>query len=80
MRIDPSQKRHPVYLAQPVYNVLLALLFEWGVAVHDLDLEAIRKGEKSKEDLLKELKGIGAARPAPRSSRTTSRGRSSAGS
>jgi len=59
MRIDPSQKWHPVYLAQPFYNVLLAFLFEWGVAVHDLDLEAIRKGEKSKEELLKELKGIG---------------------
>ena len=59
MRIDPSQKWHPVYLAQPIYNVLLAFLFEWGVAVHDLDLEAIRKGEKSKEDLLTELKGIG---------------------
>jgi fatty acid desaturase len=58
MRIDPSQKWHPVYLAQPVYNVLLAFLFEWGVAVHDLDLEAIRKGEKSKDELLKELKGI----------------------
>src|SRR4030088_899135 len=58
MRIDPHQKWHPVYLAQPIYNVLLALLFEWGVAVHDLDLEAIRKGEKSKEELRKELKGI----------------------
>ena len=58
MRIDPSQKWHPIYLAQPFYNILLAFLFEWGVAVHDLDLEAIRKGEKSKEELLKELKGI----------------------
>jgi hypothetical protein len=28
------------------------------VAFHDLDLEAIRAGEKSKEDLVKELKGI----------------------
>ena len=55
MRIDPSQKWHPVYLAQPFYNILLAFLFEWGVAVHDLDLEAIRKGEKSKEELLSEL-------------------------
>jgi NADPH-dependent stearoyl-CoA 9-desaturase len=58
MRIDPSQKWHPVYLAQPFYNILLAFLFEWGVAVHDLDLEAIRKGEKSKEQVRKELKGI----------------------
>ena len=58
MRIDPHQKWHPVYLAQPFYNLLLMLFFEWGVAVHDLDFEAIRKGEKSKKQLRKELKGI----------------------
>jgi linoleoyl-CoA desaturase len=58
MRIDPHQKWHPVYLLQPFYNVLLMALFEWGVAVHDLDFEAIRKGEKSKKQLRKELKGI----------------------
>ena len=59
MRIDPNQKWHPVYLMQPFYNVLLAWLFEWGVAVHDLDLDAIRSGEKSREQLLSDLKGIG---------------------
>ncbi len=58
MRIDPDQKWHPAYLFQPIYNVLLSLLFEWGVAVHDLDLEAIRSGEKSQKELLKDLKGI----------------------
>ena len=58
MRIDPHQKWHPVYLAQPFYNVLLAFLFEWGVAVHDLDFDAIRSGEKPKAQVLKELKGI----------------------
>ena len=46
MRIDPHQKWHPVYLLQPVYNVVLMAFFEWGVAVHDLDLEAVRvRGE-----------------------------------
>jgi NADPH-dependent stearoyl-CoA 9-desaturase len=59
MRIDPHQPWHPVYLLQPFYNVLLMALFEWGVALHDLDFEAIRKGEKSKEQLVEELKGIG---------------------
>jgi linoleoyl-CoA desaturase len=34
------------------------LLFEWGVAFHDLDFDAIRSGEKSKEQVAKELKGI----------------------
>ena len=58
MRIDPHQKWHPVYLAQPFYNVLLMALFEWGVAFHDLDFEAIRTGEKSKEQVREELKGI----------------------
>jgi fatty acid desaturase len=58
MRIDSHQKWHPVYLLQPIYNVLLMLAFEWGVAVHDLDFEAIRKGEKSKQQVRKELKGI----------------------
>ena len=58
MRIDPHQDWHPVYLLQPFYNVLLMFLFEWGVAVHDLDFEAIRKGEKSKKQLRRELKGI----------------------
>jgi NADPH-dependent stearoyl-CoA 9-desaturase len=58
MRIDPHQKWHPFYLLQPFYNVLLMFLFEWGVAVHDLDFDAIRSGEKSKEQVRKELKGI----------------------
>jgi NADPH-dependent stearoyl-CoA 9-desaturase len=58
MRIDPHQKWHPVYLLQPIYNVLLMLLFEWGVAFHDLDMEALRKGEKSRAEVIKELKGI----------------------
>jgi fatty acid desaturase len=58
MRIDPSQKWHPAYLFQPFYNILLSLLFEWGVAVHDLDLTAIRAGEKDMKQVAKELKGI----------------------
>jgi NADPH-dependent stearoyl-CoA 9-desaturase len=58
MRIDPHQKWHPVYLLQPFYNLLLAAFFEWGVAVHDLDFDAIRKGEKSKAALKRELKGM----------------------
>jgi NADPH-dependent stearoyl-CoA 9-desaturase len=57
-RIDPHQRWYPWYLLQPFYNVLLMLFFEWGVALHDLDAEAIRKGEKSKEQLVEELKGI----------------------
>ncbi|HEY5344234.1 MAG TPA: acyl-CoA desaturase [Solirubrobacteraceae bacterium] len=59
MRIDPHQKWHPVYLFQPLYNLLLMGFFEWGVALHDLNFDAIRAGEKSKGKLTKELKAIG---------------------
>jgi linoleoyl-CoA desaturase len=58
MRVDPAQKWHPVYLFQPFYNVLLMAFFEWGVAVHDLDFEAIRTGKKPKKQVIDELKGI----------------------
>jgi linoleoyl-CoA desaturase len=58
MRIDPHQKWHPIYLAQPFYNLVLAAFFEWGVASHDLDFDAIRKGEKSKEKVKREVKGM----------------------
>jgi NADPH-dependent stearoyl-CoA 9-desaturase len=59
MRIDPHQKWYPVYLLQPFYNLLLMGFFEWGVALHDLNFDAIHAGEKSKEQLLEELKAIG---------------------
>jgi fatty acid desaturase len=60
MRIDPKQKWHPIYLAQPLYNLLLMGFFEWGVALHDLNRGAIHSGEKSKKQLVQELKAIGA--------------------
>jgi fatty acid desaturase len=59
MRIDPNQKWKWGYLFQPFYNLLLTVLFEWGVAVHDLDIEAIRAGEKKWPEIRKDLKGIG---------------------
>lgn len=58
MRIDPAQRWYPIYLLQPVYNAILMALFEWGVALHDMDLEAIRKGKKSHKEALEDLKGI----------------------
>ena len=59
MRIDPHQRWHPIYLLQPLYNVVLMAFFEWGVALHDLNADAIRSGEKSKRQALAELKAIG---------------------
>src|SRR3954447_24147590 len=58
MRIDPHQKWYPIYLAQPFYNLLLMAFFEWGVAFHDLNFDAIRSGEKNKKKVARELKGM----------------------
>ena len=59
MRIDPHQRWYPVYLLQPLYNLVLMAFFEWGVALHDLNAEAIRAGEKSRAQVVAELKDIG---------------------
>jgi NADPH-dependent stearoyl-CoA 9-desaturase len=59
LRMAREQKWHPVNLGQPVYNTLLALLFQWGVALHDLDIEAIRKGRKDPKEMKRQLKQIG---------------------
>jgi linoleoyl-CoA desaturase len=58
-RVDPRQPWNPAYLLQPIGNVVLMVAFEWGVALHDLDFEKIRKGEKSQAQVWDELKAIG---------------------
>ena len=58
MRIDPHQKWHPIFLAQPFYNLLLMAFFEWGVAFHDVDLGAIVARKKPILDVKQTLRGI----------------------
>ncbi|WP_370290070.1 fatty acid desaturase [Nocardioides sp.] len=58
LRMAREQQWHPVNLGQPVYNALLAALFQWGVALHDLDLEAIRKGTKDPKEMKRQLRQI----------------------
>src|SRR4051794_4860347 len=58
LRVTPDQRWHPINLGQPVYNALLASLFGGGVALHDLDIRAIRKGTKDPKELKRQLGGI----------------------
>ncbi|MBF4160234.1 fatty acid desaturase family protein [Nocardioides acrostichi] len=58
LRMAREQKWHPANLGQPVYNALLASLFQWGVALHDLDIEKIRKQEKDPKEMMRQLKQI----------------------
>ncbi|MGA8255517.1 MAG: acyl-CoA desaturase [Nocardioides sp.] len=58
LRMAREQKWSPFNLGQPVYNALLAFLFQWGVALHDLDIERIRKMEKDPKEMKRQLKQI----------------------
>ncbi|MDT7633809.1 MAG: NADPH-dependent stearoyl-CoA 9-desaturase, partial [Pseudonocardiales bacterium] len=59
LRLSEEQRWRPYYLGNPVYNFLLSLFFQWGVALHDLEVEKVASGEKSKKDVWQQLKGIG---------------------
>jgi fatty acid desaturase len=60
LRVSPEQRWHPVYLLQPIYNTLLALVFEYGIALYDLEVERIPSGDKSPKEVLTQLRAIAA--------------------
>jgi NADPH-dependent stearoyl-CoA 9-desaturase len=59
LRITEKQPWKPVYLAQPIYNAVLAFMFQWGVAMHDIDPGAVRRGEMTRTEVAGKLRGIG---------------------
>ncbi|MDT5079345.1 MAG: NADPH-dependent stearoyl-CoA 9-desaturase [Mycobacterium sp.] len=59
MRLTRDQRWERWMIGNPVYNFLLGTLFEWGVAAHGLETTKFRRGEKSKGEVLKDLKIIG---------------------
>jgi linoleoyl-CoA desaturase len=59
LRMDPAQPWRPFNLGNPLYNALLAPVFEWGIAIYDLELADFREGKKSKAELLRDLKAMG---------------------
>jgi linoleoyl-CoA desaturase len=38
MRVDEDQRWYPLYLAQPLWNFINAMFFEYGIAAYDLEL------------------------------------------
>jgi len=58
LRVSERQPWRPSYLLQPIYNVLLAALFEWGVAVHDIDADALRAGKTTLRAEAPRIRGI----------------------
>jgi linoleoyl-CoA desaturase len=58
LRMSEEQPWHPYYLGNPLYAALLAALFQYGVALHDLETERIAAGEVTlgeKRGMLREI-------------------------
>jgi linoleoyl-CoA desaturase len=47
LRVAPEQRWNPTHLVQPISAAVLALLFQWGVGVHDLRLDETITGQQS---------------------------------
>ncbi|GAB3858159.1 acyl-CoA desaturase [Nocardioides maradonensis] len=47
LRMDTDQKWRPYYLGNPVYAFLLMTFFEWGVAMHDLEVDELVAGRRT---------------------------------
>jgi NADPH-dependent stearoyl-CoA 9-desaturase len=47
LRMSEDQRWHPYYLGNPLYATLLATFFQYGVALHDLELERVSAGKAS---------------------------------
>lgn len=58
LRMSDEQRWHPYYLLNPLWAFLLAVFFQYGVALHDLEVERIHSGERRWRDVRHLLKGI----------------------
>ena len=58
LRMSEDQKWAPYYRGNPVYAFLLMVLFQYGVALHELETERIRSGELTIADKKETLRGI----------------------
>ena len=59
MRLTRDQRWERWMIGNPVYNLLLGTLFEWGVALHGVETTKYRRGEKSMAEVKKDLRIIG---------------------
>ncbi len=58
LRIFPEQKWEPRFLANPLMAAILAVTFEWTLALQSLELEKAVSGEKTWGDVRKQLPPI----------------------
>jgi len=47
LRMEDAQKWNPYYLGNPLYAFMLMVFFEWGVMLHDLEVENLVNGTRT---------------------------------
>ena len=58
LRVTDRQRWHPVYLLQPLSAALMAVLFEWFIALHDLEINRVLAGRRPVAELRPMLRRI----------------------
>ena len=58
LRMVEEQPWRPYYLGNPMWALLLATLFEYGVALHDLESDRVLAGERDLDDELREMAAV----------------------
>jgi fatty acid desaturase len=54
LRVAEDQPWQPMHLGQPLYALGLMFVFEWGIALHNLEFERVLAGEKSPRVMLQQ--------------------------
>ncbi len=55
LRLSEHEEWRPEHLFQPVYALMLAILFQYGVALHDLELDRVARGKRSFSEIKDKL-------------------------
>ena len=58
MRVDEEQRWQPLYLIQPLSNVINAIFFQYGIALYDLEIGRYLKGRVEKKDFISRGKKV----------------------
>ncbi|RZT18772.1 linoleoyl-CoA desaturase [Mycobacterium sp. BK558] len=59
MRVTRDEPWERWMIGNPIYNLLLGTLFEWGVAAHHIEVDKIRKKEKTWAQARKDMRVMG---------------------
>ncbi|MFV0496017.1 fatty acid desaturase family protein [Mycobacterium sp.] len=58
MRVDENQRWKPFYLAQPLWNLINACLFQYGIAAYDLEIGKVIKGRGDSDHFRRQGKKV----------------------